>query len=205
MPTNGISTSADWRNASRASRETRAEPLTLPSGATILAARPEPLEWILAGRVPQRLLAAALGESQARLRETEPGHPRESGDPALDSRFRGNDSLRGNDGVKAGAEMTREDVLELARFAAQLVRASVVRPAIGEGPGEISLDEIPVEDRAFIFEWACRALGSAPNAAKSARSTGVSPVVDNDGRATCGAEEALSGPSVDGLERFCAR
>jgi len=185
MPTNGISTSADWRNASRASRETRAELLTLPSGATILAARPEPLEWILAGRVPQRLLAAALGESPARLRKTDPGHPRASGDPALDSRCRGSDSLGGNDGVDARVEMTREDVLELARFAAQLVRASVVRPAIGEGPDEISLDEIPVEDRAFIFEWACRALGESV-----------------DGKSN---QEVPSGPSVDGLERFCAR
>ena len=55
--------------------------------------------------------------------------------------------------------MTREEVLELAAFARQLVKASVVKPAIDEGPEEIALDDIPVQDRAFIFEWACRALG----------------------------------------------
>jgi hypothetical protein len=77
--------------------------------------------------------------------------------------------------------MTREDVLELARFAAQLVKASVVRPAIGDGPDEIPLDDIPIEDRAFIFEWACRALRSS-----NAQST----------------EEDLSSEK---LERFCAQ
>ena len=60
-----IASAEGWRSASRMSRRARAEELTLPSGATILAGRPEPLEWILAGRVPQRLLAAALGESQS--------------------------------------------------------------------------------------------------------------------------------------------
>jgi hypothetical protein len=169
MPANGIANAADWRAASRRARASRAEELALPSGATILAARPDPLEWILAGRVPQRLLAAALGESH--------GHPRESGDRTLDSH------LRGNDGGEAGVEMTREEVLELARFAAQLVEASVVEPAIGDGPEEIRLDEIPTEDRAFIFEWACRALGTS----------GASSV-----------KEEPSSPSVDGLERFCA-
>ena len=175
MPANGIANAADWRAASRRARASRAEALTLPSGATILAARPDPLEWILAGRVPQRLLAAALGESH--------GHPRESGDPTMDSRSCGNDRLGGNDGGEAGVEMTREEVLELARFAAQLVEASVVEPAIGDGPEEIRLDEIPTEDRAFIFEWACRALGTS----------GASSV-----------KEEPSSPSVDGLERFCA-
>ena len=183
MPANGIANAADWRAASRRARASRAEALTLPSGATILAARPDPLEWILAGRVPQRLLAAALGESHGHPRETRPGHPRESGDPTLDSRLRGNDGLGGNDGSEAGVEMTREEVLELARFAAQLVEASVVEPAIGDGPEEIRLDEIPTEDRAFIFEWACRALGTS----------GASSV-----------KEEPSSPSVDGLERFCA-
>lgn len=214
-PSKAIANAESWRSASRRSRERRAEELTLPSGATILAARPEPLEWILAGRVPQRLLAAALGESQGHPREinpdhprdtnsghpraSDPGHPRASGDQ--DSRFRGNDSL------DAGTGMTREEVLELARFAAQLVQASVVTPAIGEGPGEISLDEIPIEDRAFIFEWACRALGSGPDEAHSARGTGISPVPrhDRDGRATSGAKEDHASPSSDGLERFCAQ
>jgi hypothetical protein len=136
-------------------REARAEELTLPSGAVILAARPEPLDWILSGRVPQRLLAAALGESESDPRASGRGHPRERGDPALDSR------LRGNDGLDADVGMTREDVLELARFACELVKASVVRPVIGDGPDEIRFEEIPVEDRAFIFQWACRTLNGS--------------------------------------------
>jgi hypothetical protein len=41
---------------------------------------------------------------------------------------------------------------------ASLVAASVVDPPIGDGSDEIALDEIPIRDRAFIFEWACRAL-----------------------------------------------
>jgi len=184
MSTHVISSPADWRTAARKSRASRAEPLALPSGATILAARPEPLEWIMSGRIPQRLLAAALGESQSHPRESGPGHPRESGDPALDSRIRGNDvnGAHGNGGVEAGTGMTRDDVLELARFAAQLVKASVVEPAIGDAADEIPLDDIPVEDRAFIFQWACRAL-SGPNST----------------------QEDLSSPSSDGLERFCQK
>ena len=96
--------------------------------------------------------------------------------------------------------MTRGEVLELARFAAQLVKASVVEPAIGDGPEEIRLDEIPTEDRAFIFEWACRALGSD-------RGTGVSPVPTHgqDRRDTSGVKEDHASPSSDGLERFCAQ
>jgi hypothetical protein len=151
--TNGIATAADWRSASRQSRAARAEELTLPSGARILAARPEPLEWILAGRLPQRLLSAALAGSNGAVAPT-------------------------------AGELSREDVLELARFAAQLVQASVVRPAIGEGPNEIALDDIPIADRAFIFEWACRALGeSGENPAK---------------------EDPSSSPAGE-LERFCAQ
>jgi hypothetical protein len=125
---NGIMTAQEWRSAAQAARAARAEPLVLPSGATILAVKPEPLEWIMSGRVPQRLLAAAL-----------------QGEGALSPEPR--------------AEVTREEILDLASFAAQLVKASIVRPAIGEGPDEISMDDIPIEDRAFIFEWACRALG----------------------------------------------
>ena len=122
---NGIATADAWRAASRASRAARAEHLRLPSGATILAARPEPLEWILAGRLPQRLLGAVLeGASEAG-----PGE----------------------------REMTREEILELAQFAEQLVEAAVVEPPIGNGPGEIALEEIPIQDRAFLFEWACGA------------------------------------------------
>ena len=151
MPTNEIATAADWRSASRQSRAARAEELLLPSGARILAARPEPLEWILAGRLPQRLLATAMTV---------------------------------NGVAPAARDLSREDVLELARFAAQLVQASVVRPAIGEGPDEISLDDIPVADRAFIFEWACRALGES----------GTSP-----------AKEDLSSSPAGELERFCAQ
>ena len=119
----------DWRSASQKSRESRAEKLTLPSGAVILAARPEPLDWILSGRVPQRLLAAALERD---------------GGPS-----------------PAESEVSGEEVLELARFACELVKASVVRPAIGDGANEIRFEEIPVEDRAFIFQWACRALNGS--------------------------------------------
>jgi hypothetical protein len=122
----GIATPDAWRAGSRAARQTRAERLRLPSGATVLAARPEPLEWIFSGRVPQRLLGAAL-------------------------------SQEGRSGASEDA-LSREEVLELARFAVQLIRASVLEPAIGEGPGEMRMEEIPVEDRVFIFEWACRAL-----------------------------------------------
>jgi len=173
MKAHDIATAADWRRSSRARRLAHAEPLRLPSGATILAVRPEPLEWILAGRVPQRLLAAAL-------------------------------TAHGGESAPA-RELSREDVLELARFAAQLVEASVIEPAIGEGPDEIALDDIPIEDRAFIFEWACRALGGVPSA-NPARGTGASPVAvpGQDGRATSAVNEERSSPS-DGLERFCAK
>jgi hypothetical protein len=127
MPTNGIATAKEWRAACRADRQARAELLRLPSGATILAAKPQPLEWILSGRIPQRLLAVALENGQ---------HA-----PAA-----------------AATEISRDDILDLARFARQLVEASIVEPPLGEGPGEISLDDVPIEDRAFIFEWACRSL-----------------------------------------------
>jgi hypothetical protein len=86
--------------------------------------------------------------------------------------------------------MTREDVLELARFAAHLVRASVIEPTIGDGPGEIAFDDIPLEDRVFIFQWACRALKDAggEDAAGAAHAD----------------KEDHSSPSADGLERFRA-
>ena len=151
---NGIAAANDWKAAARASRESRAEKLTLPSGAVILAARPEPLDWILSGRVPQRLLAAALEKDDA----TPP----------------------------AESEVSGEEVLELARFACELVRASVVRPAIGDGPNEIRFEEIPVEDRAFIFQWACRALNSSGGDGDSGK-------------------EDLSSPPAGGLESFRAR
>jgi hypothetical protein len=124
---NGITTTETWRQAAKADRKDRAEQLTLPSGATILAARPEPLEWVMSGRIPQGLLAVALEDAES--------------------------SLAGGD-----RELTREEILDLAAFAARLVEASVVDPPIGDGPDEIALDDIPIRDRAFIFEWACRAL-----------------------------------------------
>ena len=158
--TKAIAKPQDWRTASRAVRATRAVPLELPSGTTILAARPEPLEWILSGRLPQRLLATAL-ESGGTAPAAEP------------------------------AEISREEILELARFAARLVQASVVEPAIGEGPGEMRFEEIPVEDRVFIFEWACRSLRE--------------PGGDGVTRSAPRNKEELSSPSVDGLEGFCAK
>jgi hypothetical protein len=139
---NGIATTETWRRAAKTDREARAEHLTLPSGATILAARPDPLEWVMSGRIPQGLLAVALED---------PESPPAGGD----------------------RELTREEILDLAAFATRLVVASVVDPAIGDGPDEIALDDIPIRDRAFIFEWACRALsgndmgGSAEGAANA--------------------------------------
>ena len=124
---NGIATTETWRHAAKADREARAEHLTLPSGATILAARPEPLEWVMSGRIPQGLLAVALEDPESML-------------------------------AAGDRELTREEILDLAAFAARLVVASVVDPPIGDGPDEIPLDDIPIRDRAFIFEWACRAL-----------------------------------------------
>lgn len=154
---NGISTSEAWRRAARADRETRAERLVLPSGATILAARPDPLEWVMSGRIPQGLLAVAMEDPQLPA--------------AQDDR-----------------ELTREEILDLARFAARLVEASVVDPPIGEGPDKIPLDEIPIRDRAFIFEWACRALGG-----DGAASDGLANAATSD-------KEDLSSAT---LERFC--
>ena len=156
MRTNGIATAETWRTAAQAAREARAEPLRLPSGATILAAKPAPLEWIVSGRIPQRLLAAALQK----------------------------DGLAPSN---AATEISREEILELARFAAQLVKASVVKPRIGDGPEEISLDDIPVEDRAFVFEWACRALR------ETTPGRGETPIPNQ--------EDLSSAP----LERFCAK
>lgn len=127
---NGVASPASWRSAMTQDRLARAEHLLLPSGATILAVRPEPLDWILSGRIPQQLLGVAL--------ESGAFSPQEKDAP-----------------------LTRDEILDLAGFAQQLVKASVVKPAIGDGPDEIPMDEIPVKDRAFIFEWACRALKAA--------------------------------------------
>ena len=128
---NSIASANAWRSASQAARLEHAEVLRLPSGATILASRPEPLEWILAGRLPQRLLGVTLENHPA----SEP---------------------RANGGI------SREEILELAGFATQIIRAAVVEPRIGEEPGEIALEEIPMQDRVFIFEWACRAFDEEP-------------------------------------------
>ena len=127
---NHITSAQDWRAATEAEREARAEPLVLPSGATILAARPDPLEWIISGRIPQGLLAVALEDPHSSL-------------------------------ARPDRELTREEIIDLAKFAARLVIASVVDPPIGEGPDELPLEEIPLRDRAFIFEWACRGLSGA--------------------------------------------
>ncbi len=156
---NGIATSEAWRRASRADRETRAEPLVLPSGTTILAARPEPLEWVMSGRIPQGLLAVALEDPESPL-------------------------------AQGNRELTREEIIDLARFAARLVVASVVNPPIGDGPDEIALDEIPVMDRAFIFEWACRALGGNGTKATAEGSTNA---------AASSAKEDLSSAKLEGF------
>jgi len=129
---NGITSPAVWHSAMVADRIMRAERLKLPSGMVILAVKPEPLDWILSGRIPQNLLGAAVGD-----------HPP-------------------TDSAQTDRMMSREEVLDLAAFARRLVESSVVEPPIGDGPGEIPLDEIPVSDRAFIFEWACRALNETP-------------------------------------------
>jgi len=162
MATHNISNSDDWRAVQRRAREKAAESLTLPSGTVILAARPEPLEWILAGRLPQRLLAAALEGAGAAF-------------------------------APQPQEISREEILELARFAMQLVKASVVRPAIGDAPGEIAWDDIPVEDRAFIFEWACRALRHSSGPADASAGANAA------GSDSSPHKEDLSSP---GLERF---
>jgi len=156
---NGIATRDDWRHAAKIDRQARAKLLVLPSGATILAARPEPLEWVMSGRIPQGLLAVALEDPQS--------------------------PLAGGD-----RELTREEILDLAGFAARLVVASVVDPPIGDGPDEIPLDEIPIRDRAFIFEWACRALDG--NGAEAAA----------EGPAKAGADSTQEDISSAKLEGF---
>lgn len=160
MSNHGPISAPDWHAKADETRKRKAELLSLPSGVTILAAKPEPLDWILSGRLPQRLLAGVLASDG-----------------------------QGREQVPEG--ISRDDILDLARFATQLVRAAVVEPGIGEGPGEISLEDIPVEDRAFIFEWACRSLSeraedSSPRARASRNST----------------QEDLSSPR---LERFRAK
>jgi hypothetical protein len=157
---NGIATTETWRHAAEADRQSRAEQLTLPSGATILAARPDPLDWVMSGRIPQGLLAVALEDPQSPLGGGE-------------------------------RELTREEILDLAAFAARLVAASVVDPPIGDRPDEIALDEIPIGDRAFIFEWACRAL----DANDATRAEGPA------GAGAHTAKEELSSASLEGFRQ----
>jgi hypothetical protein len=171
---NGVSSPKAWHSAMASDRLARAEHLRLPSGATILAVRPDPLEWILSGRIPQHLLGAAL----------------EAG-PTLSG--------------GADREMTREEILELAAFARQLVKASVVKPAIGEGPDEIALDDIPIQDRAFIFEWACRALGNKSGVGSRQSGVGQEPFsspTPNSQLPTPGSAGQQEGLSSEKLERF---
>jgi hypothetical protein len=166
---NSIASADAWRSASQAARLEHAEVLRLPSGASILAARPEPLEWILAGRLPQRLLGVALENHPA----SEP---------------------------HAGGRIGREEILELGRFAAQIIRAAVIEPPIGEGPGEIALQEIPMQDRVFIFEWACRAFGEEPQNPPQAEDVDPSRVGSRPDRNL----ESKEGQSIpqNGIERF---
>jgi hypothetical protein len=79
------------------------------------------------------------------------------------------------------------------------VKASIVEPPVGEGPDDIRLDEIPIKDRAFIFQWACRALGQpeAGDGSLSERDSQAATAGRN--RLT---EEDLSSAS---LERFCQK
>ena len=150
-----------------ADRMMRAERLKLPSGMVILAVRPEPLDWILSGRIPQNLLGAALGAG--------PNVPAET------------DRL-----------MSREEILELATFARRLVESSVVEPPIGNGPGEMPIDEIPIRDRAFIFEWACRSLNGTPKIEKR------NSKIESDQSAISNRQSTLEGQSIPtrGMERF---
>jgi hypothetical protein len=162
---NGVATSKAWRSAMFEDRIARAEHLLLPSGATILAVKPEPLDWILSGRIPQQLLGVALEKSA--------GAPQER-----------------------DAALTRDEILDLAGFARQLVRASVVKPSIGDGPDEIAMDDIPVRDRAFIFEWACRALkGSTKNETRNSK-------LENGPSAIANHKSPMEGLSSEKLERF---
>ncbi|MGD0693710.1 MAG: hypothetical protein ABSB82_02530 [Terriglobia bacterium] len=168
---NGIASPAVWHSAMVADRIMRAEHLKLPSGATILAVKPEPLDWILSGRIPQNLLGAALGVRQP------------------------------TDSSEADRTMTREEILDLAAFARRLVESSVVEPPIGDGPGEIPMDEIPIRDRAFIFEWACRALSEAPKMENRNSKLEMGQSVPQGGNNRQATREGLSIPQ-SGMERF---
>lgn len=176
---NGVASPVSWHSAMVADRIMRAEHLRLPSGATILAVKPEPLEWILSGRIPQNLLGAALEAGAETHRQSE-------------------------------RAMTRQEIVDLAAFARQLVEASVVEPPIGDGPGEMPMDEIPVKDRAFIFEWACRALGqkegvgSRESGVGQSRAGGTSPTPYSREPTPESDADRQEGHSIpqSGMERF---
>lgn len=163
--TNGVANSATWRTAMLEDRVARAERLLLPSGATILAVKPEPLDWILSGRIPQQLLGVALRTAACAPQDQD-------------------------------AAITRDEILDLAAFARQLVKASVVKPAVGDGPDEIALDDIPVKDRAYIFEWACRALRG------STKSEDRNSKLDGSPSAISKRNSAMEDLSSEKLERF---
>lgn len=156
MSENGIVKPDEWRCAAKFDRRKKARALQLPSGATVLAVPPEPLEWVLSGRVPSRLLGVAL-----------------EGD--------------------AASELTREEVLELSRFAVRLVTASIVEPEIGDGPGQMPLDDIPIADRVFIFQWASRSMAPSQGAKE-----GADP--STDGLAGFREDASLPAGSVGGGE-----
>jgi len=170
---NGVATSKVWRSAMQEDRMARAEHLLLPSGATILAVKPEPLDWILSGRIPQQLLGVALETSAC--------------------------AAHGREGA-----ITRDEILDLAGFARQLVKASVVKPRIGDGPEEMAMDDIPVQDRAYIFEWACRALKGPekPETRNSQLEKGPSATLPPDQRMIGNPKTATEDLSSEKLERF---
>jgi len=168
---NGITSPEVWHSAWLADRMTRAERLTLPRAMTLLAVRPEPLDWIFSGKIPQRLLASVLGEGGARSAGTD-------------------------------RKMTREEIVELAEFARRVVMCSVVEPAIGDGLGEIPLDNIPVLDRTYIFEWACGGLGGNQESGIGSKETKLGR--PDSQLQTPNARDQEEGHSVPrrGMERF---
>jgi len=128
-----IASADQWRAAQKEVQAARGELLTLPSGLTVRAARPDPLEWIFGGRIPQRLVSAVMG------------------------------------GPSGEASLSVEELVELSKFAVGLLTATILEPRIGDGPGEIKLDEIPMPDRVFLFKWACRLVTAAGKEDPSAK------------------------------------
>jgi hypothetical protein len=60
-----MSKASEWREKSREAAREDAEPLTLPSGMTILARRPNPLQLAAWGKLPYALATAAAGDGGA--------------------------------------------------------------------------------------------------------------------------------------------